>query len=500
MTDKGVVTKPKEKHRFGIRTGVFIWLTVFSFVIIAVLWLSQEFFLDVIYRNTMQNRMISAAEQLTSADSESFRDEAFALAESNQFSVSAYFIYEKEGQRIPVKSADSVELAGAVTRNMTKAERDRLVLFLHKEAKDANDAIFYEYKQTPSLGTYRFPSRLLYATVQSDGTNDYLLLLDCSIRPVDAVVNIFDIQLMLVTLITLVLAVLLSVFLSRRLASPLLGISRAAKELPKGIYEEGDVGRYREMQELSDTLSEAAEELRRADRYQKELIANVSHDLRTPLTTVIGYSEVMRDIEDERTPENMQVIIDEARRLSDIVSDLLTLSRYQSGAFEDTRELFDLDEELSATVERYRRMKAAAGFSFSYESDGEAVVHCDRVKILQVFCNLVNNAVNYSGDAREIFITVKKSEGSVRVSVRDRGIGIPESELPRVWERYYKVDKTHSRAIIGSGIGLSIVQRILEAYNAPYGVESRVGEGSTFWFSLPLVLRATLDPDGETLG
>lgn len=491
MTDERKAKR--DKHRFGIRTGIFFWMMAFSCVIIAALWLSQVVFLDVIYKNTMQNRMLDAAERLTLADSDNFRKEAFDLAESNQFSVSAYCIYENEGQKIPVKSSDSIELAGAVTRNITKAERDRLILFLHKEAKEYGGEVFYEYKPSAETENDSSLSRLLYATVHSDGTYDYLLLLDCSLQPVDAVVNIFAIQLAIVTALTVLLAVGLSFFLSKRLASPLLGISRAAKELPRGHYEEGDVGRYREIQELSSTLSEAAEELRRTDRYQKELIANVSHDLRTPLTTVIGYGEVMRDIEGERTPENMQVIIDEARRLSDIVSDLLTLSRYQSGPFEDKREFFDLDEELSATVERYRRMKAASGFTFLYESDGEAPVYCDRVKILQVFCNLMNNAVNYSGDAREILVTVKKQKESVTVSVKDYGIGIPEGELPRVWERYYKVDKTHSRARIGSGIGLSIVKRILDGYHAPYGVESRVGEGSRFWFSLPLLPEDTAE-------
>ena len=298
---------------------------------------------------------------------------------------------------------------------------------------------------------------------------------------------LFTVQLVLVTLLTLVLAMVLSFFLSRRIASPLQNIERAARGLPKGEYSGVEkTDRYREISELSETLTDAAEELRRTDRYQKELIANVSHDLRTPLTTVIGYGEVMRDIESERTPENVQVIIDEARRLSDIVSDLLVLSRYQSGVAEDSREIFDLDEEIKETVERYRRMKAVQGFTFTYESDGEAEVYCDRVKMMQVFSNLVNNAVNYSGDAREISVFCHREGNTVRVSVKDCGIGIPEEELPKIWERYYKVDKTHSRARIGSGIGLSIVKKILDEYGAPYGAESRVGEGSTFWFILPL--------------
>ena len=498
MTEDEKSLKPREKRRFGLRTAIFFWMTVFSLVIIAALWLSQTFFLDVIYKNTMQKRMLDAADTLVFSDSENFRQNAALLAERNQFSVSVYCVYESEGKLIPVKSGDSIELAGAVTRNITRQERDKLILFLLKEAKDEGGKVFYEYRFPEEKGPDS--SRLLYASVYGDTNYDYLLLLDCSFQPADAVVMLFMVQLVLVSLLTLGLSVLLSLFLSRRIASPLQNIERAARGLPRGEYSGGEnIDRYREISELSGTLTDAAEELRRTDRYQKELIANVSHDLRTPLTTVIGYGEVMRDIENERTPENMQVIIDEARRLSDIVSDLLTLSRYQSGAAEDNREFFDLDRELSETVERYRRMKAVQGFTFTYESDGEAEVYCDRVKIMQVFSNLVNNAVNYSGDAREISVFCRREGEAVRVTVKDHGIGIPENELPRIWERYYKVDKTHNRARIGSGIGLSIVKRILDGYKASYGVESRVGEGSSFWFILPLFSEETDGLDEQNL-
>lgn len=491
MTEDEKSLKPRGKRRFGLRTAIFFWMTVFSLVIIAALWLSQTFFLDVIYKNTMQKRMLDAADTLVFSDSENFRQNAALLAERNQFSVSVYCVYESEGKLIPVKSGDSIELAGAVTRNITRQERDKLILFLLREAKSAGDKVFYEYS-FPEESENADNSRLLYASVYADTNYDYLLLLDCSFQPVDAVVMLFTVQLVLVSLLTLGLSLLLSFFLSRRIASPLQNIERAARGLPRGEYRGAEnIDRYREISELSGTLTDAAEELRRTDRYQKELIANVSHDLRTPLTTVIGYGEVMRDIESERTPENMQVIIDEARRLSDIVSDLLVLSRYQSGVVEDSREIFDLAGEISETVERYRRMKAVQGFRFTYESDGEAEVYCDRVKIMQVFSNLVNNAVNYSGDAREIAVFCHREGDTVRVTVRDHGIGIPESELSRIWERYYKVDKTHSRARVGSGIGLSIVKRILDEYKAPYGVESRVGEGSSFWFVLPLFSEGT---------
>ena len=116
----------------------------------------------------------------------------------------------------------------------------------------------------------------------------------------------------------------------------------------------------------------------------------------------------------------------------------------------------------------------------------EVYIYADKKRITQAVCNLINNAINYAGDDKTIIISCQNDGEKVRVSITDHGIGIPEEELGNVWHRYYKVDKTHVRGVMGSGLGLSIVKNIFELHGARYGIESRVGEGSTFWFELPL--------------
>ena len=217
------------------------------------------------------------------------------------------------------------------------------------------------------------------------------------------------------------------------------------------------------------------------------MIANISHDLRTPLTMIKGYGEVMRDLPGENTPENMQVIIDETTRLSDLVNDLMDLSRIQAGACTSSNEVFNLTVAVREVLQRYDTLIKHRGYHLEFVDEGEFFVNADRGMILQVLYNLINNAINYTGNDRLVTVRQHVSDGHVRISVTDTGDGIPQDQLPLIWDRYYKVDKVHRRAMIGTGLGLSIVKSILELHRAKYGVSSTIGVGSTFWFELPIL-------------
>ena len=266
-------------------------------------------------------------------------------------------------------------------------------------------------------------------------------------------------------------------------------MNRAAKRLAKGCYDaDFHVDGYKEVTELSDSLIHASEQLSRNDRLQKELIANISHDLRTPLTMIIGYSEVMRDLPGENTPENVQVIIDETQRLAQLVNDLLDLSKLQAGSRMPTLESLNLTDLIESTMLRYEKLTKKDGYRIEYSADVSVDVRADRTMLLQVIYNLINNAINYTGSDKLVRVTQRLSEDGtrVRVSVIDSGVGIAPDQIPLIWDRYYKIDRVHRRAMIGTGLGLSIVKQILEAHRTTYGVESKVGEGSTFWFDMPV--------------
>ncbi|MBQ1334680.1 MAG: two-component sensor histidine kinase, partial [Clostridia bacterium] len=222
----------------------------------------------------------------------------------------------------------------------------------------------------------------------------------------------------------------------------------------------------------------------KVESLRRELIANVSHDLRTPLTLITGYGEMMRDIPGENTAENIQIIIDEASHLTELVNDVLDISRLQSGEQVFNIERFSLTEMIEEILTRYNRLVSRDGYTIDFERSENVFIDADETRMAQVIYNLMNNAVNYTGADRRVRISQKVRGDRVRVEVTDTGAGIAEKDLPYIWDRYYKVDKTHKRGHIGTGLGLSIVKHIFEQHKARYGVESELGKGSTFWFEL----------------
>ena len=259
--------------------------------------------------------------------------------------------------------------------------------------------------------------------------------------------------------------------------------------MAQGKYDvDFDASGYREIAELANTLNYAAKELSKVEALQRELIANISHDLRTPLTMITGYAEVMRDIPNENTPENVQIIIDEAKRLTTLVNDVLDISKLQSGTIPFNGEVLNLTENIREILTRYTKLTE---YKIIFEANEDIYVYGDALKLSQVVYNLINNALTYIGEDKTVTIkqihipAVNGKQNRVRIEVIDTGEGIEQSKLNDIWERYYKVDKNHKRAAIGTGLGLNIVKTILDMHQgATYGVKSQVGHGSTFWFEL----------------
>ncbi len=326
---------------------------------------------------------------------------------------------------------------------------------------------------------------VMYSSVCEHNGTEYLIVQRANVSPVGTMVTTLENQVLFIGAFLILIALLLAIIMSKLITKPIVQINKSAKNLAAGRYDIEFSGHgYREIEELSDTLNYAAKELSKNDELQKELIANVSHDLRTPLTMIKGYSEVMRDIPGENTPENVQVIIDEATRLSDLVNDMFDLSKLRSGARHPNLGVFCLTESVRDTLYRYEKLTGQGGYKIEFNFDCEQWVYADDGMILQVLYNLINNAINYCGEDKYIGVTQSVDGDTVRISVTDHGEGISAEDIPFIWDRYYKVDKVHKRTTVGTGLGLSIVKGILELHNATYGVTSTLGVGSTFWFEL----------------
>ncbi len=445
--------------------------------------------LDTMYYQLTKNRMTSTANQielLYGEKDKSFSQSISAIAIDNEFCI---YIFDSRGAPI----ANAHPSSGCIIHGINS---EKLTELYHSATENGGN-YFHRANLNgfQSGGDKRIPfprskysvrDRILNVSVKDTENGDLIIMLDAAITPVNIIKTALTIQLFITTVITALLAGIVANITAKKLSQPIADVNRAAKRLTRGEYDVKFTGDgYREIYELSDTLNQTAKDLKKTDELQKELIANISHDLRTPLTLITGYCEMMRDIEGENNPENMQVVIDETARLSSLVNDLVDLSKYQGNGEKLDIEEFDIDVLLTETVERYRKLMQEKEYVFVYESIGEALVKCDKKRILQVIYNLINNAINYAGEDKTVIIEAKRLEkGKLRIEVTDHGEGIPKDDLPHIFDRYYKVDKVHKRAVTGTGLGLSIVKGILERHGATYGVRSEVGTGSTFYFEV----------------
>lgn len=510
----------KRKH-LSIKWGIFAGLLVFLAILLLLLFLLQTVYLDDIYKaakkNTLNNANdkveqilddqlgnLSVMEQQLDELTVEYDIDIQISGEDGTLLYSSLRMYEntlpKQFYQDFYKRAE--KNGGSFTEEIAgDIQRDPFDLFAgngelpEKPTGDGNEAGQSPQNentgngvgsdQTPPSGIAQ--ESMLSVRILTISSTPYLTIVSARLTPVSATVQMIRQELIFVSIIMIILALVLAMVISRLISKPLSQMNESAKELAKGNYDvEFHDQSSLEISELGSTLNYTVRQLKKTEQLQHELIANVSHDLRTPLTMIQAYAEMMRDIPGENTPENVQVIIDEAGHLTGMVNDLLDISKLQAGVTQLNKTHFNLTANLEEVVQRIGRMASANEFTIELicDNDKEIFVDADEFKIYQVVYNLINNALNYSGDSRHVTVRQECIDDTVKVSVQDFGLGIAKENLPLVWERYYKVDKEHRRSFNGSGLGLAIVRKILELHNAQYGVDSTLGQGSTFWFCL----------------
>ncbi len=481
----------------GVTTKLLLYFLIFMMLMLLVLWIFQVMLLNFFYRNTKMNEMEKIAtviEQTLGGDPEALEQTVYDHAAQSLVCIRVFRV-DPSNKAIEISDADVSEncflhhisratLTELYQKAASKGGHYQTIIPFSGER---NEIIDGQVPHRPEQSERIEPERMSMIRVDicHVGETPYVIMLNSELTPLSATVSTLKVQFSWIALFFILLALLMAVVFARSIVSPIVRMNQAAKQLAKGNYDVHFEGEgYRETRELAETLNYASKELSQNDRLQKELIANISHDLRTPLTMIKGYGEVMRDIPGENTPENMQMIIDETERLSELVNALLDISRLQAGTDELKREPFDLTDQVQKTVERYDKLRASDGYCVQFEFDRHVMVNADKTLFLQVLYNLINNGINYAGDDKTVIVRQECRENKVRVSVIDHGVGIAPDQIPLIWDRYYKVDRVHKRAVVGTGLGLSIVKTVLERHGALYGVESKEGEGSTFWFEV----------------
>lgn len=341
--------------------------------------------------------------------------------------------------------------------------------------------------------------------VLEDGSQ---ILMQITLDSIQENVKIFNKFVQTVGIVMILLSIIIVYFIAAGFTKPVKELSTVAEKMSHMDFsvkysgeDNSEIGLLgQSINILSDKLEQNISELKAAnielqkdieiknrnEEMRREFVSNVSHELKTPLALVQGYAEGLKEgVMDD--PESMEyycdVIIDETNKMNNMVKKLLTLNQIEYGNDPVNIERIQINEFISAILKAYSLKLDKNGIKLEFESDGEFYVWFDLMQLEEVFINMLSNAINHCENEKNINVNIKKVDKYVKISVFNTGKNIPESDLKRIWEKFYKVDKARTREYGGNGIGLSIVKAILDNFEAPFGVENKEN-GVEFWFML----------------
>lgn len=294
-------------------------------------------------------------------------------------------------------------------------------------------------------------------------------------------------SLLLAGLLSLLIGVLLSYWTSRRLTSPLQTLTHAVQRVGEGhLDEQVSLSTKDEVGQLATAFNRMADNLKKQEHLRKQFTADIAHELRTPLTSIRSYIEAFQDKVLPANNENLAIINEEIERLVGLSSDLKDLNVAEMGALQPHFTQVDIGDLLDKTVNKLTPLIQEKGLSLEWHKPNSFLMEGDEYLLTRLFYNLLHNAYKFTESPGTISIHMEPRSHAILVSVRDSGIGIPEEDLPMIFERFYRAEKSRSRETGGTGIGLALVQQITQLHHGTLEVESSLGKGSRFTVTLPL--------------
>ena len=453
--------------RNSLTFKTFSYLALFSIAILLFLWGFQIIFLTISYEKYQISSIRSIANNILS-NKENLMENLEDIAYKNDMCIELY----SANQIYSYNTLDSNCILHSNNINVVKAKRKLKYSTNERELVKIDDP--------------RYNTKSLIYGIRID--NDTYILLNTKIEDVNSTTYVLRGQLIYITILVIIISFFVSYFVSKMLNKPILNITNKAKKIAEGKFitdnEKYDIA---ELDELNDVLNYAIGEIKNTDELRRDLMANVSHDLKTPLTMIKAYAEMAKDLNkdnEEKRNDNLDIIIAETDRLNILVNDILELSKMQNANQKPNIEDYDLVEEINGIIKRYQIIKETENYKFNLNLPTSAFVHADKKQINQVLYNLINNAINYTGKDLTVTINVKDNKNNYLVEIIDTGKGLTDDEIKNIWNKYYKNEKNHQRNIVGTGLGLSIVKTILLNHGLEYGVKSIKGKGSNFYFRI----------------
>lgn len=477
-----------QARRFRISIKHKIWIAIMStvLVLIGVLWLLQVVFFEDYYLRQKSKEIVKSTNEIVDA-----------IYNNGLYNSGEALI------NIGLKNTICIDVSDLDGRPLVQYEGlgDNCAVHTIVNVKPwiisstlTSDSGRFSYEMNHPRYNTRYYTCGMIAS-DTSGTS-YIVTATATLAPLQEAISIIRTQLIYVSLLLVVLSTVIAFFVARSMTKPIKKISNAAKQIANGKLDvDVEVKSRDEIGELSDSFKYMSKELAKVNVLQKELVANISHDIRTPLTMIRGYAETIKDLtgDNKATRERqLDIIIDETQHLTTLVNDVMDLSLMQAGQVRLNAEPFDIAKKSQDILKRFELLEHTKGFTFTLDlcgKQGYSVIG-DSLRIEQVLYNLINNAINHIGDIKHITVKIYNTDalGSngqpiVRIEVSDTGTGIKQEDLPLIWDRYYKPYKKDKKEM-GTGLGLSIVKAVLINHNSNFGVSSVLGKGSTFWFTL----------------
>ena len=450
-----------------LSTKIFIYLAIFSLFILIFLFFFQVIFINTFYEWTKTKTIKNLSKDILITENDTSLYEKLDK------------VSYKENVCIELTDNDGNHLYSTYSNNCN----------LRSKAVKRNFIISNKKNETYNLiNNFTKEKSIMNATKVS---NNLYIFVSTSLIPLDSTINIIEQQLIIVSIVVLLLSIVIAYFISKRLSNPITKISKAAKLISKGKLKTSfDSGSdIKELIDLTKALNDMKDELSKTEELQKDLMANVSHDLKTPLTMIKAYAELILDIninDKEKCKNNLNTIIEEVNRLNDLVNDILTLTKVEKELDKLEKTNFDLIKLIEKIVKQHNIYVIKDGYNieFIHDNINKLMLNADKKKIEQVIYNLLNNALNYTGNDKKVIIKIEESNKDYSIMVIDSGKGIEKEEIDHIFDKYYRSKKNHKRYIYGTGLGLSIVKKILLLHNYEYGVTSKKNKGTTFYFKI----------------
>ena len=457
----------KKDYFRKLKFSVLLYFLLFTAIIIGSLWFFQIFFLENYYQDQKIKSLESFGRKLCSEE-----------IKSSEFTSNVAQCSES-GIRVFIASGFSIrDISRDTDIDEDSPEFDFVKQALDKYSNGVELDIIPDDNKTGNA--FFFCSKSL----KDDNTT---IILICSKEKISEAITVIRKQFLIVTCLVVVVAFFLAFYLSVRLSKPIDEMSDQAKKWAQGdstVNFKPCRNAYTEINELGDALNFAKDEISKSGALQRDLLANVSHDLKTPLTMIRAYAEMIRDISGdnkEKREKQTQVIIDESDRLSMLVNDILNLSKLQSAVDALNKTEINLSELTERVIGRFSDYVENKGFTIEDHIAPDLITVADEKKIEQVIYNLLGNSINYTGEDKTVKVYLTAENDNILLEVIDSGKGISKEKLETIWERYYRFSETNTRPVKGTGLGLSIVKAILDSHKLQYGVRSKKDCGSNFF-------------------